>query len=94
MNIIELNFIPTVTRITGNKYGYTTYNEQIKPKIKENEKNIIVFPDNIKAIGISFVQGMMTDEIIKYGKQGVSEHFEFKSSNANVVEKIIESINF
>ena len=40
MNIIELNFIPTVTRITGNKYGYTTYNEQIKPKIKENEKNI------------------------------------------------------
>ena len=87
MNIIELNFIPTVTRITGNKYGYTTYNEQIKPKIKENEKNII-------AIGISFVQGMMTDEIIKYGKQGVLEHFEFKSSNANVVEKIIESINF
>ena len=94
MNIIELNFIPTVTRITGNKYGYTTYNEQIKPKIKENEKNIIVFPDNIKAIGISFVQGMMTEEIIKYGKQGVLEHFEFKSSNANVVEKIIESINF
>ena len=86
MNIIELNFIPTVTRITGNKYGYTTYNEQIKPKIKENEKNIIVFPDNIKAIGISFVQGMMTDEIIKYGKQGVLEHFECKCCRKNYRE--------
>lgn len=50
MNIIELNFIPTVTRITGNKYGYTTYNEQIKPKIKENEKNIIVFQIILKQL--------------------------------------------
>ena len=70
------------------------HSKKRQTKDKENEKNIIVFPDNIKAIGISFVQGMMTDEIIKYGKQGVLEHFEFKSNNANVVEKIIESINF
>ena len=94
MNIIKLNFEPTATRATGSMYGYATYNDQIKPKIKEDEKNVIVFPDNIKAIGISFVRGMMTDEVTKYGKQGVLEHFEFKSNNENLVGKIIKSINF
>ena len=88
MNIIKLKFEPTATRATGSMYGYATYNDQIKPKIKEDEKNVIVFPDNIKAIGISFVRGT------KYGKQGVLEHFEFKSNNENLVGKIIKSINF
>lgn len=36
----------------------------------------------------------MTDEVTKYGKQGVLEHFEFKSNNENLVGKIIKSINF
>lgn len=56
--------------------------------------NEIVFPENIKAIGISFVRGMMSEEMIKYGKQGLFEHFKFKCNNESLEQKIIESINF
>lgn len=91
MNSIYLNFDQTITRITGNKYGSIIYNEQIKPNIKDNE---IVFPENIKAIGISFVRGMMSEEMIKYGKQGLFEHFKFKCNNESLEQKIIECINF
>lgn len=94
MNSIYLKLDPTITRITGNKYGSIIYNEQIKPNIKDNEMNEIVFPDNIKAIGISFVRGMMSEEMIKYGKQGLFEHFKFKCNNESLEQKIIESINF
>lgn len=94
MNSIYLNFDQTITRITGSKYGSIIYNEQIKPKIKDNVMNEIVFPENIKAIGISFVRGMMSEEMIKYGKQGLFEHFKFKCNNEGLEQKIIESINF
>lgn len=43
MNSIYLELDPTITRITGNKYGSIIYNEQIKPNIKDNEMNEIVF---------------------------------------------------
>lgn len=54
----------------------------------------LFFPDNIKAIGISFVRGMMSEEMIKYGKQGLFEHFKFKCNNESLEQKIIECINF
>lgn len=94
MNSIYLNFDKTITRITGSKYGSIIYNEQIKPNIKDNEMNVIVFPDNIRAIGISFVRGMMSEEMIKYGKHSLFEHFKFKCKNKSLEQKIIECINF
>lgn len=50
MNIIKLKFEPTATRATGSMYGYATYNDQIKPKIKEDEKNVIVFQITLKRL--------------------------------------------
>lgn len=50
MNSIYLNFDQTITRITGNKYGSIIYNEQIKPNIKDNEMNEIVFQKILKQL--------------------------------------------
>lgn len=94
MNEIKLKFDPTLGRATGRDFGRYIYKEQVKPNIKEDEMNQIIFPDNITAIGISFARGLMEAEVSKYGKEGLFKHFEFKSKSVSFVKKIVESVQF
>ena len=93
-NKIVLDFPNVLKRITGNEYGYSIYKTQVYPKIDRNKKNEIYFPDNITGISISFIQGLMGDELIKYGKERIFDYFDFISGNADVQQSIIESIKF
>lgn len=60
--ILDLN--TTITRLAGNEYGQRIFIEQVKDKINYNKENIIIFPDIIENIAISFVQGF-AKEIIR-----------------------------
>lgn len=94
INKINLEFPNTISRITGNDYGLSIYRSQIAPKIKRDEMNEIVFPNHITGISISFIQGLMGEELNKYGIEKIFDHFLFESIHTEVKNSIEESIKF
>lgn len=92
MNIIELQFNKTVTRLAGNEYGRKVYDEQVRNKIDFSEKTQIVFPDQIIAIASSFIQGFFDDIIANIGIMGVGNQVVVVAPKINVEEKIIKNL--
>lgn len=93
-NKIILKFPNTISRITGNDYGFSIYESQIAPNIKRNVLNEIIFPEHITGISISFIQGLMGEELNRYGTEKIFDHFSFSSVHTEVKKSIEESIKF
>ena len=55
MNKIELNFDKSLSGLAGNSYGVSEYNLQLKDKFDWNGMNVIIFPNHIEKICISFI---------------------------------------
>ena len=93
-NKIILEFPTTISRISGNVYGQSIYEKQIKHKLDDSSINEIHFPDHITRISISFMKGLMSEQLSKYGKESIFDHFMFTSSHPDIEKSIKESINF
>lgn len=92
-NIIELKFNNTITRLAGNAFGNSTYINQVRDKINYNYTNIIIIPNYIEDIAISFVQGF-TDEIFEeISKDEFDKYFIIKA-NDKIVNKFKKSVYF
>ena len=59
MKVIYLRIDKAYTHIAGYEYGELIYNEQVKPFFNGSDKLEIKFPNHIKGIAISFVQGLI-----------------------------------
>lgn len=94
MNIINLEFDKTLIALSGNEFGYQTYIVQVKDKLKKNEKNIIVFKDNIQIIGISFVKGLFSELLTEYDVNEIKKIISIKCSTKGVEDSVWESLNF
>lgn len=93
-NMIDLKFDKSISVLAGNEYGYEEYKKQIQEKFDINKINLITFPDNIKKIAISFVQGMFRDILNQIDKNELEKYIEIKSSSEELTEKIINNIKF
>ena len=78
--VINLNFSKDLTKLAGNKFGRTTYEQQVKDNINLDNYIVFVLPDRITRIASSFVQGFFNDIIKQIGFSGIEEMIEFKSS--------------
>ena len=94
MNRIELKFDKTINSLAGNDYGYKEYKDQVENKFKWDEKNEIVFPDNIEKIAISFIQGFARDIVEKIDKNKIEDYITVKSSSEYLTDKIISNMKF
>ena len=93
-NIIELKFDKTISGLAGNNYGYEEYKKQIKDKFNYDKKNIIIFPEQIKKVAISFVQGMFKDILKEIDKNEIEEYVIIKSSSDQLTKRIWNNIKF
>lgn len=93
-NIINLKFDNTISGLAGNEYGVSVYKEQLEDKIDLKNSNIIIFPDNIKRVAISFIQGMFNEILKKIDKQEIEKYIEIQTSYQELTEKIISNIKF
>lgn len=93
-NIIELKFDKTISGLAGNDYGYEEYKKQIKDKFNYDKKNIIIFPEQIKKVAISFVQGMFKDILKEIEKNEIEEYVIIKSSSDQLTKRIWNNIKF
>lgn len=61
---IVLEFPNTISRLAGNSFGKDIYINQVKDRVDLSQNNVIVIPNTIQDIAISFVQGF-TEEILE-----------------------------
>lgn len=93
-NNINLEFDKSISGLAGNEYGYEEYNNQIKEKIDMKKINVIIFPNNIEKVAISFVQGMFRDILSQIDKEELEKYIEIQSSSDELTKKIIDNIKF
>lgn len=92
-NKITLNFPTTINRLAGNHFGVETYNNQVKENINYSKKNIIIIPEYIEDVAISFVQGFTQEIFNKIKKDEFDNYFEIQAKD-KVRNKFIKSIYF
>lgn len=91
---IILNFDKTTSRLAGNPYGKEVYHSQVKDKyIDYSEPLVVVFPDNIKKVASSFVQGFFTELVSKIGYEGIEEKVTIKAGSPKIAEDILGRIH-
>lgn len=91
---IKLEFDKTTSRLSGNPFGKKVYSEQVEKQYKDyTEQLILVFPDHIKNVASSFVQGFFTLLVAEIGYEGINEMVTIKAGNKRIAEKIMERIH-
>ena len=93
-NIIELKFERTIAGLAGNDYGYEEYKKQIKEKFDYKKNNTIIFPEQIRKVAISFVQGMFREILEKIDKNEIEKYVTIESSSEQLTKKIVSNIKF
>ena len=88
---IELNFNKLLTSLAGNKFGESEFNKQIK-KVDYNSEYTIVFPERIKYIATSFIQGFFKNFVETIGIVGIEEKVTIQSSINNLKQIIVDSL--
>ncbi|SJZ61294.1 hypothetical protein [Anaerorhabdus furcosa] len=82
----------SLTRISGNPLGREIYDRQIKGKFDINKLNIVIFPDYIEGVSISFVQGLLSGILENINLDELNSKFKFVCKNTRVQNKIMDSI--
>lgn len=93
-NVIKLEFDKTIAGLAGNAYGYEEYKKQIEKRFDYEKKNIIEFPEHIKKVAISFVQGMFKDILKEINKNEIEKYVTIITSSEQLTSKIIQNIKF
>ena len=91
-NIINLKFDGSTTRLAGNPFGQSVYNEQVAGRIDFNKINIIVFPDTVEKVASSFTQGLFKEVIKKVGFSKVDDVVKIKAKTPELEETMHEDL--
>lgn len=90
MNKINLSFDKKLTNLAGYDFGVRVFEEQVKNKLDFNEKFELVFPDEIRMIASSFVQGFFADIVQQIGLKATEENLVV--SNEKLRNSIIKKL--
>ena len=90
MNKINLSFDKKLTNLAGYDFGVRVFEEQVKNKLNFNAKFELVFPDEIRMIASSFVQGFSADIVQQIGLKATEENLVV--SNEKLRNSIIKKL--
>ena len=91
-NVFNLTFSKADTSVAGYPFGRATFVEQVDGKIDYSREITIVFPDNIKMVASSFIQGFFETIVQNIGLRGVEEKVIVLSYSERLSEKIKRNI--
>ena len=89
---ITLSFDKSLTKLAGNPFGRSTYNNQAKSLIDFEQQIHIIFPDQIDNIASSFVQGFFEDIVFHIGIEGVAKNVDVTSSIPDLKAFIVNNL--
>lgn len=85
---IELKFDKTMTSLAGFEYGKSVYKAQVNTR----EFDTLIFPDEIKMVASSFVQGFFSELIKKIGIVEINKKITIIAKDRELVERIKKNI--
>lgn len=91
-NSVNLVFDNTITRLAGFPYGVTIFEEQVKNQINLNKPCQIVFPNNIKKIASSFVQGFFSEIVNEVGYARIEKNVTLVTSSEELTRDIWDKL--
>lgn len=89
---IELKFRNKPTRLYGEIAGENIYILAVEDNIDWNGKNIIIFPEYIENISISFVKGFTKKIFDNINKDEFLKYFKIIFHKSELIDKFIKSI--
>lgn len=92
MNKVKLYFEKALTNLAGYEFGIEVYEEQVKGKIDINREFIIEFPEQIKVVASSFVQGFFEEIVNSIGLLATEERTVIVSNNEKIVKTLIKKL--
>lgn len=92
MKMIKLKFDKKDSGLAGGDYGAEIFNSQVKNEIDHNEEVTIEFPENIRIVASSFIQGFFSELIESEGFDYIMEHFTLVTGSKELDKKLIERI--
>lgn len=92
---ITLNFDKTISNLTGNKYGRNEFDRQVKDNIAYDKKVTLHFPDNIRNIASSFIQGFFDAMVKEIGIDGIESSVDMTSNSIpGIKEYILKKLKY
>ncbi len=92
-NSIKLAFTDkTLTNLAGFNYGQEIYEKQVDGKIDINQKYEIIFPDQIKGVAPSFVQGFFKQIVEKIGRLTTIQNSIIISSDPDFEKRFMSKL--
>lgn len=92
MQIINLEFEKSQTKLAGNPFGRQVYSEQVKNKINYNDEVTFIFPERIDGIATSFIQGFFSELVKSIGVAGIKDKVAIQSSIPNLKNIILYNL--
>jgi hypothetical protein len=94
MSMVELKFKNTVQGLSGNPYGRSVFDNQVKGKINyyTDDEIIIRFPENIEEVRWSFVQGFFKEIIDAIGLSETLGKVTIKARTQDLVDEIYDKM--
>lgn len=93
MNKINLVFNKCDIYLGGTPYGRRIYNEQVKKRINfDDDKIVIVFPEQVQQLTSSFIQGFFYEIKAKLGLEGIEKKVFIENSGENFKKDIINNL--
>lgn len=88
MKRINLEFDKATTRLAGNPYGKTEFQNQVKSLINYDDVNVIAFPAQIEKVASSFTQGFFSEVIAKVGYIGFDKVVKIEAKDEKLAKTI------
>lgn len=91
-NKVSLSFDKTLSNLAGYDYGVSVFNSQVNGKIDLNSQFVIEFPEQIRGVASSFVQGFFNDIVQKIGLLATEQRALIVSSRDGFSEMIMSKL--
>ena len=92
MNKVNLVFDKTLSNLAGYDYGREIYEEQVRGKIDLYQEFTIEFPEQIRGVASSFVQGFFANIVETIGLLATEERTNIISGNSRVRNNILKKL--
>lgn len=73
---VVLRFDKTLTKLAGNQFGRSMFEEQIKGVVDLSQPFVIEIPEQVDYLATSFVQGFFGEIYKKIGADGIRKNLE------------------
>lgn len=93
MKEIKLNFPNTSSGLAGFEYGKREYEKQVAKEYNNFEEELVlIFPNHIKRVASSFVQGFFSELVKDIGYKSIDQQVHIQTENDSLAKQIFERI--